>query len=59
MFIKSRLTLFTAAVILALLFSAFPLGAVMAEGEDPAPPETPVTEEVPAAQEEAPPPSGG
>ncbi len=55
MFIKSRLTLFTAAVILALLFSAFPLGAVMAEGEDPAPPETPVTEEVPAAQEESPP----
>jgi hypothetical protein len=56
MFKLSRLSLFTAAVILALLFSAFPLGAVMAEGEEPAPPEAPVTEEVPAVPEEAPPP---
>ena len=56
MFKKSRWSMLTAAVILALLFSAFPLGAVMAEGEDPAPPDAPVTEEVPAAPEEAPPP---
>ena len=55
MFKSSRLSILTAALILAMLFSAFPLGAVMAEGEEPAPPETPVTEEVPAAQEEAPP----
>ncbi len=52
MFQLSRLSLFTVAVILALLFSAFPLGAVMAEGEDPAPPETPVTEEAPPLAEE-------
>lgn len=52
---SSRLSILTAAVILAMLFSAFPLSAVMAEGEEPAPPEIPVTEEVPAAQEEAPP----
>jgi hypothetical protein len=55
MFKLSRLSMLTAAIILALLFSAFPLGAVMAEGEEPALPETPVTEEVPAVQEEAPP----
>jgi hypothetical protein len=56
MFRISRSSLFTSAVILALLFSAFPLGAVMAEGEDPAPTETPIAEEVPAMPEEAPPP---
>ena len=44
-------TIFTAAVILAMLFSLFPLGAVKAEGEDPAPTETPVTETQPAATE--------
>jgi hypothetical protein len=53
----SRLSILTAAIILALLFSAFPLGAVMAEGEEPAPPETTVAEEVPAAPEEVPPPA--
>jgi len=45
----------TAALILALLFSAYPLGAVMAEGEEPAPPETPIIEEQTAAPEAAPP----
>ena len=54
MFKLSRLSIFSAALILALLFSAFPLGAVMAEGEDPAPPETPVTEAQPAAPETQP-----
>lgn len=56
MFHKFRWSILSAAVILALLVSAFPLGAVMAEGEEPAPTETPVTEELPATQEEAPPP---
>jgi hypothetical protein len=56
MFHKFRWSILSAAVILALLVSAFPLGAVMAEGEEPAPTETPVTEELPGAQEETPPP---
>jgi len=51
----SRLSILTAALILALLFSAYPLGAVMAEGEEPAPPETPIIEEQTAAPEAAPP----
>ena len=55
MFKLTRLSIFSAALILAMLFSAFPLGAVMAESEDPAPPETPVSEEVPAVEEESPP----
>jgi hypothetical protein len=42
MFHKFRWSILSAAVILALLVSAFPLGAVMAEGEEPAPTETPV-----------------
>ena len=54
MFKLSRLSIFSAALILALLFSAFPLGAVMAESEDPAQPETPVIEEPPALPEETP-----
>ncbi len=45
MFKKSRWSMLTAALILALLFSAFPLGAVMAEGEEPPLPETPQAEE--------------
>jgi hypothetical protein len=45
MFHKFRWSVFSIAVILALLVSAFPLGAVMAEGEDPAPVEVPQTEE--------------
>ena len=55
MFNKFRWSILSASVILALLVSVFPLGTVMAEGEDPAPTETPVTEEVPAVLEEAPP----
>ena len=51
---RYRWTIFTAALILALLFSVFPLGAVKAEGEDPAPTDTPVTETQPAATEEQP-----
>jgi len=61
MFHKFRWSVFSIAVILALLVSAFPLGAVMAEGEDPAPEEVPQTEEqsatteAPLLEEEAPP----
>ena len=51
MFHKFRWSVFSIAVILALLVSAFPLGAVMAEGEDPAPAEAPQTEEQSAATE--------
>ena len=51
MFHKFRWSILSAAVILALLVSAFPLGAVMAEGEDPAPAEAPQTEEQSAASE--------
>ncbi len=50
---RYRWTIFTAALILAMLFSVFPLGAVKAEGEDPAPTDTPVTETQPAATEDA------
>ncbi len=49
MFHKFHWSILTVAVILALLVSAFPLGAVMAEGEDPAPVEVPQTEEQSAA----------
>jgi hypothetical protein len=51
MFHKFRWSILSAAVILALLVSAFPLGVVMAEGEDPAPAEAPQTEEQSAASE--------
>jgi hypothetical protein len=57
MFQKIRWSILSAALILALLFSVFPLGAVMAEGEDPAPTDIPVTEEVSSVEEEALPPA--
>lgn len=63
MFHKSSWSIFTAAVILALLVSAFPPGAVRAEGENPAPTDPPPAQEsvtaeapAPAATEEVQPP---